>query len=331
MNRLANQPQTQRNPLEYLELALQRWKNKQKVPVFKFREVTTQETVKMIGKLGNTTACGLDEIDAHSIKLAADSLILPIKHLVNTSLCQARFANQWKISKTIPILKDKNLDKTCPSSYRPIALLSTISKVVERAAQIQLLAHFENSGQFNPNSHGYRQGLSTTTTLIQLMDGLYTAADNKMISSLMATDQSSAFDCVRHTLLVKKLKLYNLDSDSLRWIEDYLSYRSHYVSIGRANTKMQSVSRGVPQGSVLGPLLYSVYTNDITESIREQDCQSPAHQNTEKLFGEDCEECGVLIVYADDTNYRISNKFRRIQSNEIEEKITGHQGISKCQ
>ena len=203
MNRLANQPQTLRNPLEYLELALQRWENKQKVPKFKFREVTTQETIKMIAKLGNSTACGLDELDAHSIKLAADSLILPIKHLVNTSLVQARYANHWKISKTIPILKDKSLDKTSPSSYRPIALLSTISKVVERAAQTQLLAHFENSGQFNPNSHGYRQELSTTTTLIQLMDGLYTAADNKKISSLMATDQSSAFDCVRHTLLIK--------------------------------------------------------------------------------------------------------------------------------
>ena len=126
--------------------------------------------------------------------------------------------------------------------------------------------------------------------------------------------------CAPHTI-DKKLKLYNLDEDSLRWIEDYLTYRSHYVSIGRANSKMQSVGRGVPQGSVLGPLLYSVYTNDITESIREQDCQSPAHQNTEKLFGEDCEECGVLIVYADDTNYRISNKFRRSNQMKLKKKL----------
>ena len=240
MERLANQPSPPRNPLNYLEEALQRW------------------ILILISKLGNTTACGLDEIDAQTIKLAAENLIMPIKHLVNTSLREARFANKWKIAKTIPILKDKDLDKTSPNSYRPVALLSTISKVVERMAQLKLMDHLETTGQLNPNSHAYRQGLNTTSTLMQITDGLYMAAENKQISSLMATDKSAAFDCVRHSLLLQKLKLYKLDDNSLSWIEDYLSYRSHYVCIGRAATYMKSVTRGVPPGLSPGatPLLH---------------------------------------------------------------------------
>ena len=146
----------------------------------------------------------------------------------------------------------------------------------------------------NVNCHAYRQGLSTTTTLIQIMDELYGAADDKKVSSLMATDQYSAFDCVRHELLIRKLKMYKIENKALQWITDYLSYRSQYVSIGRAASTMRAVSRGMPQGLVLGPLLYSVYTNDITESVRDQDCQDPAHQVQEKLFGEDCEKCWCL-------------------------------------
>ena len=310
MNTLTNHPTPPRDSLDYIQAAMDRWRNKDLVQEFNFREITTDETVKLISKLGNTTACGLDQVDAHSIKLAASHLILPIKHIVNTSLSESKFANHWKISKTIPILKSKELDKMRPESYRPIALLSTLSKIVERSAQIQLLGHLESSDQLNPNSHAYRQGLSTTTALIQLTDGIYTAAENKQISSLMATDQSAAFDCVRHTLLLKKLKMYKVGDRTLKWFEDYLSFRSHYVSVGRAVSNMQAVSRGVPQGSVLGPLLYSVYTNDISESIRETGCTELAHQDSQTLFGNDCEKCGVLIIYADDSTYRISNKFR---------------------
>ena len=199
-------PATQGDPLRYLRVALQRWNRSSTIQSFEFREVSTLETVEMISKLGNTTACGLDEVDARAIKLVAESLTLPIKHMINVSLLDGKFANKWKIAKTIPLLKNNDMDKLSPSSYRPVALLSTISKVVERAAQVQLLNFFEKTEQINPNCHAYRQGLSTTSTLIQIMDGLYEATEERKISSLMTVDQSCAFDCVQHKLLLEKLR-----------------------------------------------------------------------------------------------------------------------------
>ena len=126
--------------------------------------------------------------------------------------------------------------------------------------------------------------MSTTTTLIQLTDGIYRATEEKKISSIMALDQSSAFDCVRHSLLIDKLRLYNVDETVLTWIRSYLTDRRMYVNIGRAETERRDVSRGVPQGSVLGPLLYSVYTNEITEAVREDDCSNQVHADKETLL-----------------------------------------------
>ena len=139
-----------------------------KIPVFNFREITTLEAAKLISKLGSTTSSGHDEVDAMMVKIVAEHLVQPVKHLVNVSLMKNQFANRWKLSKIVPLLKGKKLNRLEPASYRPVALLPTLSKIVERAAQLQLLQFLENTGQLNSNAHAYRTGLSTTTTLMQI-------------------------------------------------------------------------------------------------------------------------------------------------------------------
>ena len=193
------------DPLDYLKMALQRWQQGGNIPKFSFREVTLLETIKIIGKLSSSTSCGKDEIDSLAVKLAVETLANPTRHIINNSLLGAQFANKWKIAKTVPLLKNNECDKLDPGSYRPVALLSTISKVVERVAQCQLLEYFETTGKLNTNCHAYRKELSTTTTLLQIMDGLYAAAEDRKVSQLMATNQSSAFDCVRHNLFDRKV------------------------------------------------------------------------------------------------------------------------------
>ena len=113
------------------------------------------------------------------------------------------------------------MDRLSTSSFRPVAALNTISKLAERAAQQQLLNFLEKTGQLNKSNHAYRKNLSTTTTLIEVMDEIYQGIEDKEMIEIMTVDQSSAFDCVSHQLLLRKLKKYNLGTEALTWIENY--------------------------------------------------------------------------------------------------------------
>ena len=122
-------------------------------------------------------------IDALAIKTATQYLAVAplLRHLINTSLRTAMFANKWKFVKLLLLLKDKEMNKLLPSSYRPIAIIPIVSKIVERAAQRQLLYYLETNRMLNNSSHVYRKGLSTTATLLELADRLYDAVDEKNI------------------------------------------------------------------------------------------------------------------------------------------------------
>ena len=149
----------------------------------------------------------------------------------------------------------------------------------------------------NGSAYAYRAQHSTTTTMIEITDILYEATDRRDMSSLMNVDQSVAFDCVTHKTLLDKLKLYNVGEEAINWIQNYLSYRTQYVNIERKKSNKKAVNRLVPQGS-----------NEMTESIQNKNCQNTSHQSTERLFGENCLECGSMVLYADDATYTITSR-----------------------
>ena len=148
------------------------------------------------------------------------------------------------------------------ASYRPVAVLSTVSKLIERAAQQQLLEFFETTKQLNPSNHAYRRHLSTTTTLTEILDEIHQGTEQKKMTSIMTLDQMAAFDSVSHTLLLEKLERYQVGHEARQWIRDYLTGHTQYVTLGAAQSYMSKVTTGVPQGSVIGPLLYAIYTNE---------------------------------------------------------------------
>ena len=299
-----------KDPIDRLENALKKWSGRKNVPIFDFKKVTTVDTEKLVKKLGNSKSFGHEGIDASFLKLVLPSILIPLTHLINTSLSESDWACKWKLARTFPLLKDKSLDKLSPASYRPVSQLPTVSKIVEKAAQSQMLTFFEVTGQLNNSGHAYRSSLSTTSTIATITDELYQAAEDKRISQMMTIDQSAAFDCLDHEILVRKLEKYNLSEATIKWVRNYLSYRSQFVTIGAAKSNIKSLKMGVPQGSVIGPLLFSIYVNDLTETVIEDDCPNEVHLNKETLFGEPCQSCGTINMYADDATFNVSSKLR---------------------
>ena len=150
----------------------------------------------------------------------------------------------------------------------------------------------------------------------------------------MAIDESSAFDCVNYTILMDKLRLYKFSQQTINWIDSYLRHRYSYVQIGTKQSRMAAVQQGVPQGSVLGPLLYSLYINELAETVRDPNCLDVQHWNEESeyLFPENCPSCGSITSYTDDATYLVDNSNRdanQIKLSENLENISNKLAINK--
>ena len=260
--------------------------------------------------MGSSKSFGNDQLDSWSLKIIANHIHLPLHHIINLSISSGVFANKWKLAKVVPLFKGGKLSRNTPASYRPISLLPIVAKLVEKVVQTQLLQFMEKSGQMSTNCHAYRFHHSTTTAMIHMSDLIYTATDKNLITVLTTIDESSAFDCVLHKNLISKLRLYNCDDLVCTWMESYLAYRTQYVNVGAHQSRMMPVEMGVPQGSVLGPLLYSIYTNDIAETVKKDDCTDPTHLNDDLLFSPNCPRCGTIPFYADDATIITSSNSR---------------------
>ena len=140
---------------------------------------------------------------------------------------------KWKISGLMPRLKRSEMDRYVTSLYWPVAVLPTISKLLERVAQQQLLKFFDMIGQFNTSCHTYHKNLSMMTTLMDILDNIYQGAEENKFTSMMTVVQYAAFDCLDRKLLLEKLHKYNLSNQALGWIEEYLSDITQFVTTRR--------------------------------------------------------------------------------------------------
>lgn len=184
--------------------------------------------------------------------------------------------SEWKVGKVIPIHKSGN--KHSPLHYRPISLTSIPCKILEHILASHLAMLLESHSYFAPSQHGFRKSYSCETQLTLFVHKLTTILDNRSLADCIFLDFSKAFDKVCHKLLIYKLRLLNLDPCILIWIESFLANRSQFVSANGANSEECTVHSGVPQGSVLGPLLFLIYFNDLPSCI-----SSSVH-----LFADDC-------------------------------------------
>ena len=140
------------------------------------------------------------------------------------------------------------------------------------------------------------------------MDNTFATEDDKRVTALMAIDLSSAFCCVSPEILLRKLEIYKFGPEVQQWIQSYLEFRSTYIQVGTESSSMRAQVRGLPQGSVLSPLLYLIYTNELSEIIKDTNCEDEAQDDLEELFGNNCESCGKMTCFADDRTYSIAAK-----------------------
>ena len=231
-----------------------------------FAPATTAEVQAAINKSSNSS-CTLDVIPTFLLKACLDSLLVPITSIVNLSLSESTFPSPYKHAIVRPLLKKPSLPRDDLSSYRPISNLNFISKIVERIVANRLNLHLQSFPSISPNQSAYRKFHSTETALLRISNDILLASNDQKVTALILLDLSAAFDTIDYPTLLSRLSTtFGITGNALEFIS---SYRTQSVVIG-PNLDCSSSSpllTGVPQGSVLGPLLFSLYTTPLAATL----------------------------------------------------------------
>jgi hypothetical protein len=283
-------PVSQRNALSYFDRVYNR-----SLFLIPTHAEELRQIIKNIRKDGSS---GYDDFSPKVFCSSYESMLDPLVYIINLSLSQGFFPDELKIAKVIPLFKGG--DSHHCNNYRPVSVLCILSKVFERIFYKRLLNFLNQEAILYDKQFGFRKSNSTQMPLVLLVDEILKAFENKSNVLGVFLDFSKAFDTVNHSILLQKLEYYGIRGTALDWIKSYLFNRKQFVYYGGEKSCLKTISHGVPQGSILGPLLFLIYINDLPLAVKHLS----------------------IFMFADDTNVFLTGKNVRhletIMNNELE-------------
>ena len=316
---------------------------------FKLSIVRTETVKKALQRLSNDKATGIDGIPIKLLKLAIPFILDSLTHIVNMSLVSGTFPDDWKKARVVALHKGGSKE---PCNYRPISILPVSSKVIKRIAFDQFYGYLNDNSLINKFQSGFRPLHSTSTAMLNTTDEWLISFDNGKIVCVVLLDLKKAFDTVDFQLLLLKLRYYGADEQTIKWFASYLNGRIQSTSVNGASSTPRPVLCGIPQGSILGPLLFILHINDLPAGLKH--CKVSMYADDTLLYCEGTDLNEICIKVNEDLQYvktwldhnKLSlnvnkteymllgtrNRLNKINDNDVDIKINGKQlkRVRKC-